>query len=406
MDSLARLSFLRLLAMLRGFAVIGQALTIWLVAGPMHVPLDTLPLWAGVALLALFNVWAVWRIRRGRTHPAETVLHLAVDIVVLAWMVAFSGGLNNPFGSLFLLPIALAALALPARQGGIVAALAVVGYLLSALFATPLPHVHGGVAGLFDLHLGGMAANFLLSVAVVVFFFGRMRGIRQRQEHEIAELRERFARSEGILALATHAASVAHELNTPLATLMLMLDETDGELPLSAEDRVVMRQLVDQCRDRVRELAQPANGPDQRQVELAKVIEHWQLVRPAIELTRDLRLPGDTRVEPAVGHLLQALLNNAADASEAAGSRRVHLAMSIRAQWLHAEIRDEGPASEPERPFLPPSLFHSSKPAGLGLGLALSHATVERLGGHLGMAAGHPSGTRVHFSLPLQTASA
>lgn len=45
------------------------------------------------------------------------------------------------------------------------------------------------------------------------------------REREISLLRERFTRNEGIIALATHAASVAHELNTPLATMTLLADD-------------------------------------------------------------------------------------------------------------------------------------------------------------------------------------
>ena len=56
----ASLSFLRLLCNLRWLAVLGQAVTVGLVVGVMHIPLQTPPLWAGIAALA----WTMLRLRR------------------------------------------------------------------------------------------------------------------------------------------------------------------------------------------------------------------------------------------------------------------------------------------------------------------------------------------------------
>ena len=85
--------------------------------------------------------------------------------------------------------------------------------------------------------------------------------------------------------MATHAASVAHELNTPLATLTLMVEELEaaGGTPQQREDYATLRALIDVCRDRVRELAAPLPETSElpaNRVDLESVIERWQLVRP------------------------------------------------------------------------------------------------------------------------------
>jgi two-component system sensor histidine kinase RegB len=169
-----------------------------------------------------------------------------------------------------------------------------------------------------------------------------------------------------------------------------------------------MKSLLEICRDRVRELAAPAasdvrHGPPE-QVNLDLVIQQWQLVRPTIDLHRTGSIAGFEKVDPAVGHLLQALLNNAADAGEQAGITRVDLDLSSDARGLRGEIRDYGVGFDQAQPPLPAALFRTSKPGGLGIGLALSHATVERLGGELSMQATDGRGVRVEFSLPAVTA--
>lgn len=396
-------SFLRSLCTLRWYAVPGQALTIALTTGPLGIALPALPLWGGVAALAMFNVWAgLTTRRRPVARPATVFAHLLADTAVLAWLVGWSGGIVNPFSSMFLIPIALAAPALPPRWVWATAGACLAGFALATLLARPLPHLHGDA---FDLHLWGMAVNFLVSAAVVLFFSIRLVSALRRQERELAALRERFARNEGIVALATHAAAVAHELNTPLATMTLLADEIAEQAgnrePGIAEDAITLRALLDQCRDRVRALASPADPGHAPGVALHGVVERWQLVRPEVALEMHDRLPPELRVEPAIGHLLQALLNNAADASRAAGHDRVELHLALHDGHLVGEVRDHGDGFDETLPLAPDGLFRSSKPDGLGVGLALSHATVDRLGGRLSMQHAEP-GLRVRFELPLE----
>jgi two-component system, sensor histidine kinase RegB len=409
----ASLSFLQLLCNLRWLAVVGQALTVALVVGAMHIPLPTVALSAGTVVLALFNVYVTFRVHGASADNAsdlEVFLHVLVDIAVLTWMITLSGGMENPFASLFLIPIAIAILALPPRLMGLTAALSGLGYFVSTLFGRELPPVASVLGGPFGLHKVGMLANFIISAAVILFFFTRMMAAWRRSEQEVAQLREQFARNEGIVALATHAASVAHELNTPLGTLTLMVDDLVHEARTAADrdEFSIMKSLLELCRDRVRELAAPA-GSDTRNgftepVNLDLVIQQWQLVRPTIELHRSGSIAGFENVDPAVGHLLQALLNNAADAGEQAGIARVDLHLVSDERGLRGQIRDYGVGFEQARPPLPAALFRTSKPGGLGIGLALSHATVERFGGELSMQATDGRGVRVEFSLPAMTA--
>jgi two-component system sensor histidine kinase RegB len=404
---------LRNLAVLRWFAVGGQIAAVALATWGLGIALDPLPLWAGIAALAAFNVWATLRARSNvRPHAAEVVAHVFVDIALLAWMIAWSGGAMNPFAPLFLLPIAVVAVALPAHWVVLTAVLCCIGYAASALFGPPLPHVHGAFGDPFNLHLAGMAVMFAISVTVIAFFLTRLAQALRERERELARLREQFARNEGIVALATHAAAVAHELNTPLATLTLMLEDRLDQTPRSNPDRAefeTMATLVDACRDRVRELAAPADraavDPRPLAETIDAVIERWRLLRPAIELERSGDLAGAPQgpLAPGIGHLLTALLNNAADASEAAGERRIALHLECDGNALIGSVRDFGAglAATIADDATKGALFRSTKPDGLGVGLALSHATVERLGGELSLQAAPGRGTRVAFRLPL-----
>ena len=231
----------------------------------------------------------------------------------------------------------------------------------------------------------------------------------RRREQELSTLRERFARNEGIVTLATHAASVAHELNTPLATMTLLVDDiaeqsTQSEL---REDLDTLRELLVLCHERVLALAAPADRSNaQEAVTVQEVLAQWRLVRPDIQLQRNLDAPVQLRLEPGVGHLLMVLLNNAADASERAGRPRVDLELRVAGGQLLGEVRDYGAGFDTAKATLPGTLFDSGKPHGMGVGLALSHATVERLAGEMWMQPAQGSGARVGFRLPMPVPTA
>lgn len=389
---------LKVLRTLRWLAIASQVLMLLIAGQVLHMQLAWAPAWSAVLLLGLFNLYAGWRCNRAIiVRPAEAFLHILVDVVVLAWIIGWTGGIANPFGSLFLLPIALAALAMPLNWTLGTAAVCVSGYVAAAVFGQPLPHMPGNA---IDLHLWGMAANFIVSSAVVLLFSTRLIAAREQREQQLASIRERFARGEGILALATHAASVAHELSTPLGTLTLLLEDAQAspDIPVAREDIATMRGLVEVCRERVRELAQPADPDAASEIELERVLTHWQLVRPGIRLQRNRDAPGKLLVDRGIGHLLLVLLNNAADAGESNGRHQVDLTIHRTPDGLHGEIRDYGPGFSDLT--LIPALLTSSKPGGLGVGLALSHATIERLGGSLSIQS-TGEGARVRFEIPM-----
>lgn len=395
--------FLRTLCSLRWLATAGQAVAILFASKVLHMQLPLLALWAGVCALAAFNAVVQWHLPRRSSEPTPATAfgHILVDITVLTWMVGFSGGIANPFGSLFLILIALAALALPRAWSFAVAAAAVLGFATSAVAGIELPAASLPPA---QLQRWGSAINFLLSSVVVLLFATRLASSLRTREAELAALRERFTRNEGIVALATHAASVAHELNTPLATLTLLVDDLVEEQhdPSLHEDLHTARMLLEQCRQRVRELAAPAEQQHPpASVTLGSVIEQWQLVKPTARLHCNADAPLQQRVEPAIAHLLMVLLNNAAEASGLNGSARIDLQLHIDRQQLQGRVRDHGRGFDPAQAALPGKLFNSGKSYGLGVGLALSHATIERLGGKLWMQPADGQGTSVGFSLPV-----
>jgi len=383
------------LAWLRLCAVAGQALTVVVVAFWMQLPIPVGSLALGIALLLVFALAVFWRLRQPwPVTSIEAVAHIAVDIAALTWLLYLTGGATNPFVSLLVLPITLAAAALPLRHVAIVALLAAACYLVLIPWHVPLPMLHAHEGGDFNLHILGMAINFVITAAALSFFVTRLARMLRARERDVQRERERALRDEGILAIATQAAGAAHELNTPLSTMRTLLAELKRE---HADDRGLADDLellagqAERCRDILRELvalgSRQLAGTPQRMSLAAFVRDsesRFHLLRPEVELS--IRIEGDAEAreieaEPSLRHALINLLSNAADASLAAGSARVELNVAANAAQVEFGVRDFGAGTEAE--LVARSAFQSSKRDGLGLGLALAHATAERLGGEL-----------------------
>jgi two-component system sensor histidine kinase RegB len=387
----------RILAWLRLCAIAGQTLAVAVAVSWLEMPVPVVPLVAGIAVLGGFAAWVFWRLAQPEPITrGGVVAHITVDTTVLCYLLYLTGGATNPFVSLLVMPITLAAAALPLRYVGLLAGLAAAGYLFLMRFHVPLAHMHlhGGESA-FDLHVAGMAINFVITAAMLGYFIARLAQRLREREAEVQIERERALRDEGILAIAIQAAGAAHGLNTPLSTMRILLGELragHGDVELG-RDLQILSEQADRCHAILRELVAAGReqlaAPTERipaAAFVAECVEQFGLLRPEIELTIDIADPADERLidaEPALRHALISLLNNAADASRSADSDHIELGVANAGAFLEFRVRDRGKGDLSTLGARRPYAFRSDKRDGLGLGLALANATAERLGGEL-----------------------
>lgn len=405
-------ALVRTLAWLRLCAIAGQSATVWAAERLLGLHLATLSLFVGIGVLTIFAVVAAWRLQRpAPVREWEAVAHVAVDTLVLSYLLYFTGGASNPFISLLLVPIALCAAALSRRGILGVATLSAVAYLLLLQRYVPLPVPETESAYGFQLHIAGMAVNFAIMGLLLGVFIHRLASALRVQQAEVQRIRERALRDEGILAIATQAAGAAHEMNTPLSTMRTLLPElrrehaTDTEL---GEDLALLETQVERCRASLREMVAFGKAQLSREPETATLrtfingcLERFRLLRPEAELDfRPAAGIGDTvlNIQAGLRHALLNLLNNAADASAQNGSARVMLAARIDGAWLELTVGDHGPGFVGTEELA--DLGYTRKHTGLGLGLALAEATADRLDGEL-KASNTGHGGEIRLRLPL-----
>ncbi len=405
---------------LRQLAILRSVLLAFLACGllaSLWVDNNNLPYAQIIIILSVFSaiqLFTLFRLRHSLpVTNSELCLQLLTDVICLNLLFYFSGGATNPFVSYLLVPICISAATLPWRFTWAIAALCILGYSNLLFFYVSLPifavdHMHA--SSQLNGHVLGMWFNFFVSAILITYFVVKMARTLREQEVVLNELREDELRNEQVIAVATLAAGAAHEVNTPLATMAVLLGELrsehHGNAPLS-DDLNLLSQQVKHCAAILKQMVQDSSvateGEYQQQnlkIYCETIVARWQLMRPEINLALQMSveamgqtLEHDSRLDRAILNLL----HNAADASPT----RVAIDISVEQNDLCWKILDVGGGiSEDLAPMLGRETI-SSKEHGLGLGMLLSHATIKRYGGSLVQTANKPRGTITTVKLPL-----
>jgi two-component system, sensor histidine kinase RegB len=406
---------LRLLFWLRVVAIASQSTVILFVHFGLGIELPLGPLAATLCALAAWNVFVRFRIRKStEVRHEEVALNLLVDAIAFTSVIYWTGGPTNPFVSLYLLPISLAAASLPAVFAWFVGIACASGYTLLLLRYVPLPSVHQRFGGDFDLHVSGMWVNFLVAAALIVFFVGRMARFLRQRDQQLAKLREDALRDQQLVELGTLAAGAAHELNTPLSTLALLVEEL-GE---TADDLArrhclnVMNEQIDMISRRLSKLAldvgaqksESARCVSVRQF-LRSLVQSWREAYPEIRLTMHYDLPArdmDIVAEATIERAIRNVLDNAAQAAATTGAGNVAISVGYRGEELTIAVADDGPGLPAAVRDGVGARILSTKKRGLGIGLLLSRASLERFGGRLQLQNRPSGGVEARIQLPLR----
>ncbi len=380
------------LTLTRWIAVVGQLFSILLVHTSLAIPLPLGRLLPAVALSALVNLALLLRLRGTArlTEPAAVALY-AYDILQLCYLLALTGGTQNPFAVLLLVPVALAAATLELRSIVAVTGLALAGLPVLTLGSGGLPW-YGGPLELPLLYRVGAAAGLAIAtVLIAVFGWGLAEAARRRADAlHVTQLA--LAREQQLSAVGGQAAAAAHLLGTPLGTITIIARELVRELPPGGplgEDAAELLAQAQRCREILKTLGRPDEGRDHARFTAAPLSVHLEqiaagLARPGIAFKVRVEPAEDGAAEPPVAmtpefrHSLGNLVDNAFQFAES----RVDLAVRPGRAGLALAIEDDGPGFPAEvldwvgEPFLA-----SRREGGMGLGIFIAVTLLARTGG-------------------------
>lgn len=336
-------------------------------------------------------------------------VRLIVLTVLWSTALAVSGGAENAANALQLLLIAAAFLVLPQTRAWIIFTLVMLVQLtfITVLLAEHSQHaMHGGQS-----HYLGMSLSFAVAACLLALAISKVQRSLLKQHARVQQMREDQLRQEQILAMGTASAQITHELATPLATLVLSYDELAGEQPTHPLVREFARPLT-QVKELLASLRTVAEQIQHQRGHLFTIAGLEKQLRLQVSLhfgqaRVDWQLSGSESELMADLTLIPAILGLIRNALSYSSAEQIAVRSQCDGQIWTLHIENEVSPLTQERLQALKKLGYKAVKSdqGLGVGVLLSHATLERFSGSLRITANDDRLFIQSVQLPLQSAS-
>jgi two-component system sensor histidine kinase RegB len=402
---------LRTLILIRWIAIVGQAFTIAVVQFSLGFELPLWPLFAAVGLSALINLGLSFSFgATTRLTERGAALLLGYDILQLAFLLALTGGLQNPFAILLIVPVTLSATTLSLRTTVALSLAVIAAATWLALFPSDLPW-YDGTFRLPTLYVAGLWLALVLGTVLLAGYAWRIADEARRLSDALAATQMALAREQQLSALGGLAAAAAHDLGSPLATIAVAARELANAVPDDsplAEDVAELVSQSQRCRDILRSLGQRPDSEGLRPFTrmplsalLATIAESYG--RPEVDFQVLVERTSGERAEPQLiptaelKHAFANLIDNAIKFAR----RRVRILVVVDADLVEVRIDDDGPGFSPEVLELlgEPYISTRQRSDGLGLGVFIAETLLARTGATLQFG-NLPDGARVAVRWP------
>ncbi len=402
---------LRTLVRLRWLAIIGQAGAVLGVHFVLGFPLPLGLCLAVIAFSAWVNIFLTIRWRKSvRLHETHAGLLLVYDVLQLGVLLYLTGGLQNPFSFLFLVPVTISATSLTMRWTLWLGLMAFGSATFLAFHHYPLPWVPGQAFDVPEAYIGGMWAAIMCGVVFSAIYARRIADEARQMSAALSATEMVLAREQRLSALDGLAAAAAHELGTPLATIALVAKELKRELPAQGpltEDIDLLISQTARCREILARLSSREAQTDEMYQRTSVLVMIEDLVAPlrgsdvVIAVTSSAELDDRAqenepvfRRNPAIAYGLGNLLENAVDFAETR--------VEVDARWTAAQVsitvRDDGPGFHENifdrlgdpfvttRPGYGEDTGEPGRHEGMGLGFFIAKTLLERSGATVSLA--------------------
>ena len=362
-----------------------------------------------IAMSAWLNIYLSIRFpARFRLSNTFAIGLLIYDVLQLGALLYLTGGVDNPFAMLLVAPVTVSAATLTLRHTVFLAALSLLVTLVLIFHAMPLPWGAGPAPTLPFLYRLGYFAAITACMAFLAIYAWRITKETAEMSTALAATELVLAREQKLHALDGLAAAAAHELGTPLSTIVLITKELEREITEDSahhEDIVLVRTQAQRCREILQKLTQrspededPMQGSYTVQALLAEGVAPYKNGVISVFVSASARQSAkDEGASEPLGvrrpGVLYGLGNIIENATDFAKSK-----VEIIADWDENEVElqvvDDGPGFRPEimenlgEPYVTSrpdagKRQDGKKTGGLGLGFFIAKTLLERSGARL-----------------------
>jgi len=380
------------LVILRWIAIVGQLIAINVVYFILNFNFPFIYCCLIISFGAITNLFLHFKEKKKLLTNFSSTLYLTFDLIQLATLVYFTGGITNPFVILLVIPAVVSSAFLSLKSTINLSFITVLSLLVLTIYNYPLPsagdlHFHAPKYYLFGIPIAITIGLIFLS------YFGSRFGLETRKRTDaLIKMELVLAKEHELKIIGVQAAAAAHSLSTPLSTIKLVAKELDKEIGNNKKYSKDIKLLLSQS-SRCGEILQKLSMAPLKRDEFFENVKLQDLINEIIDSFKQISNKNylikytNNKYNPTVkrkSELTYGLRNFIGNASKFS-STLIEVEIESDNKTTQIKVCDDGPGFPDDiKNFLGEPYIRSKNPlvntkSGLGLGTFIGKTLLERM---------------------------
>ena len=364
---------------LRLIAIVAQVLTILFVNNFLKISLPIFSMMMVLLSLAIISFIGFLTYKNQAISNQRLFFEMLFDVLAFSVQIYFSGGISNPFISLFLLQVIIGAILLEPLYAWLIAIITIISYLFLSKNYQMLHAFHHHNQDIFDLHLYGMLISYVIAVILLLIFITKItKNLKEKDAQVLAQ--------EQIVRMGLLSSSAAHQLGTPLNTILLIVDDLKKDFSQNQDIKIIESQ-VNRCKKIISNIVSYAGNPRLERASKTNarktfddLVKTWSENKNPPNLIYNFS--GDENLEIIFDDILRQTIFDIMDNALEASNDWVGIDVKINKNNLIITISDQGKGFDCKvLENLGAINFSTKNSSGIGLFLAIN--AIKRIGGKL-----------------------
>ena len=380
------------LVTLRWIAIAGQFITINFVYFILNFSFPFFYCYLVIFFGVLTNCFLQFSVKKNLLSNFNSTIYLAYDLMQLAVLVFFTGGITNPFVILLVIPAVVSSTFLSLRSTFNLSFITAISLLVLTVYYFPLPskgdlHFH-----VPDYYLNGIPVAIIIGLIFLCYFGARFGFASRKRTEALNKLELVLAKEHELKTIGVQAAAAAHSLSTPLSTIKLVSKELEKEIGQNEKYSKDIKLLYNQslrCGEILKKLSMSPVKRDEffENVKLKDLLVEIVNSFEEISNKKFFIKSENNNVDPVIkrkAEITYGLRNFIGNASKFSDTK-VEINIESDKDITKVEICDDGPGFPDDiRKFLGEPYIHSKdkkidSKSGLGLGTFIGKTLLERM---------------------------
>ena len=375
---------------LRWIAILGQIFTIAIVKYYIEFNFPFLICFFLVFISFVLNVFLEFKKTTYQTiNNFYATLNIFFDLTQLAGLIFLTGGLENPFSILFIVPTTVAVTYLNRFSSRLIMLSSIIFCTVLAFYHYPLPSNDNRIIILPTYYVFGLWTSVTVGIIFLGNYAYQLGRDNRKRSTALTKLENDLSKEQVISSVGNLAAAAAHELGTPLATINLIAEDLRNKFKedkLLKEDVNLLSEQVKRCSDILNKIGSQNNRDS--------FIEHISFKNLINEIIFSIDSANEKKIEVLnrsnyknfkinkkieIVYALRNLIQNAIKFSK----DKIEIKITQDKSSTEINISDDGNGfaqdiiSDLGQPYLS-SVSTSKNKKGMGLGIFISKNLLER----------------------------